>query len=150
MRFVYTEVAMLRISLFLIVVPTVFFGLIAPTAAQHPPSGPQRRDRPSGQFVNSNGQFRWVSPIMLALTPAPRPSAMSNPGPYASGAKLDFLRGGRNSYARSRSPRLRRSPRGIRHAPPAVRPGQFLHPRGFQPPPAPQRNEAPPLFRPRP
>jgi hypothetical protein len=146
----FREVAMTRVSLTLGLIPAILFGFIAAAGAQHPPSGPQRRDRPSGQFVNYNGQLRWVSPTMLTLTQTPRPSALSSPGPYAGGTPLPLLRGSKNSYARSRSPRLRHSHRSVLQAPPSGRPAQFLQPSTLRQPQAPQPHFVPTLFGPRP
>ena len=144
------EVTMRRVSLALAVAPTIFFGFITVVAAQHPPSGPQRRDRPSGQFVNYNGQLRWVPSSMLTLSSPPRPPVASNLGQYARGATLPFLRSGQNAYPGPRSTRLRRLNHAALRARPTGSPAQFLQPRTFQQPQAPQRNYAPPLFRLRP
>jgi hypothetical protein len=143
--YVFPEVTMKRVSLAWAVMPVVFFGFIAAAEAQHPPSGPQRRDKPTGQFVNYNGQLRWVSPTVLAFSPAPRLPTVSSLGQYERGAALSFLRNGNKAYARPRSTRLRQSNRGVPHAPP-VRPAPFLQPRTFRLPQAPQRNYAPTLF----
>jgi hypothetical protein len=140
---------MTRMSLALAMVPTVFFSFVAPAGAQHPPSGPQRTDRPSGQCVSYNGQFLWVTPTMLALSHASRPPAVSSPGQYARGTALPFL-GGKNMDARYRSTRHRHAGRGVLRTPPIVRPAPFVQPNTFQRWQAPQRDSTSATFRPRP